>query len=585
MTTNFCNSSELINLRSEMIQNKLPFDGDFTLNGTWQRYSRKNNGEKDEWYIGNVHENFLMCTFGSWPRGDDNHYTYISKNMSPEQSEKFRVEFERQKKENYEKVILEREQARLKAADFIQGCKTSKDHAYSIKKKMAGTHLIHEDCLIVPYEDIEGNLSTYERIMSDGSKRSQSGGKRKGCFSRKGKLQDADTIYLCEGYATACTIYEATGKPTLGCGSVNNIIGVAAQLKIRYPTAKLCLCQDVGKAADEVSVKFKEHFGTVFKTKSQKDGYDFNDLHVEHGIEEAKKIIVKFKITGLKISELMEKDCPPIEYLIENQITKGSCTLVHSRGGVGKSRFLYEMALSLVERDINTETGVEYPKETSPARFLWWHVKTNSKVLYIDTELSVAGIQQRFREPIERRKSQFHDEDIMIVSKILLQEEGTYFNLYNAETKESMDDLMDWADVIIIDNLQNALVDEDIDAPTKENDAVSWRVFYSWLRSYMSKGKTFFLAHHTGKSGEYRGTSRMEGDVDNMFKLERPDDSLDFDRDNVKLAFLFHVEKGRDIPFDGQKSFLATINPESRFKYKWNLSWLEDLSKKNKKTK
>lgn len=52
-------------------------------------------------------------------------------------------------------------------------------------------------------------------------------------FWMLGHLEDADTLYLAEGFATGATIAEVTGKPCAVAYSASNLVSVAGILKQR----------------------------------------------------------------------------------------------------------------------------------------------------------------------------------------------------------------------------------------------------------------------------------------------------------------------------------------------------------------
>lgn len=174
----------------------------------------------------------------------------------------------------------------------------------------------------IPLRDADGKFWNFQRIYStkfkqaDGAmvdKFTTEGARSKGTFFLLGGpkvIGDSETIYICEGYATATSVYQA-----LGIGPVTvavalyaaNLPDVASQLRARHPTSPIVICADndkwkpgSGNAGREWAEKAREAIGeNVFvrypvfpgaqaDPESGKGPTDFNDLHCLHGLETVK---------------------------------------------------------------------------------------------------------------------------------------------------------------------------------------------------------------------------------------------------------------------------------------------------------
>src|SRR5699024_7093169 len=82
-------------------------------------------------------------------------------------------------------------------------------HGYLVSKGV-GAHGIRESGqqLLVPVY-VDGEISSLQKIASDGEKRFHPGGNIKNGYYFIG--EPGDTIVIAEGYATAASIHEATG--------------------------------------------------------------------------------------------------------------------------------------------------------------------------------------------------------------------------------------------------------------------------------------------------------------------------------------------------------------------------------------
>ncbi len=92
------------------------------------------------------------------------------------------------------------------------------------------------DNLIIPvlYENEIVNLQS---INQDGGKRFLAGGQVQGAYAFIGKADDVEKVgvVMAEGYATAASIYEATGKPVIIAFDAGNMVAVAERLAQNLP--------------------------------------------------------------------------------------------------------------------------------------------------------------------------------------------------------------------------------------------------------------------------------------------------------------------------------------------------------------
>lgn len=181
------------------------------------------------------------------------------------------------------------------------------DHPYLAKKGIEphGARLLRGDTLVIPLRDVGGKIWSAQGIGPDGAKQFERGGRIKGCFWSIGNLQEAAQILVCEGYATACTIHEATGLPVVAAMFANNLLPVCKAIRNAYPRTSITVCADSDRhtkdnpgltAADDAALTI----GAVCASPDFK-GYpddsshtDFNDLARVHpaGKDRVKEIIL-----------------------------------------------------------------------------------------------------------------------------------------------------------------------------------------------------------------------------------------------------------------------------------------------------
>lgn len=172
-------------------------------------------------------------------------------------------------------------------------------HAYLQRKGVRphGIRVETGDVLIVPLMDIDGTIRTLQRIYEDGTKRFLSGGAKAGHFTPiGGNLVGAETILLCEGWATGATAHEATGLPVVAAMDAGNLKRVAPILRTRFPTARLVILADndakPGRVTNPgVQAALAAARATDALVAIPPDPGDFNDLAAAHGLEAVRAVI------------------------------------------------------------------------------------------------------------------------------------------------------------------------------------------------------------------------------------------------------------------------------------------------------
>ncbi len=149
--------------------------------------------------------------------------------------------------------------------------------------------------LLIPVADTQGTLHGLQQITPDGSKRFNSGAAVSGHFHLLGDIRQL--LYLCEGYATAATIHEATRQAVACCFNAGNLKPVAQQLREAHPQARLVICADDDqwtesnpgrtKATEAAQATGAALVVPTFKDISSKPT-DFNDLQQLEGMDTVK---------------------------------------------------------------------------------------------------------------------------------------------------------------------------------------------------------------------------------------------------------------------------------------------------------
>ncbi len=98
--------------------------------------------------------------------------------------------------------------------------------------------------VLVPVRSAEGHLVGCQYIDAEGGKRFNTGMEKTGRFHLIGEAAKAERLLFAEGYATAASLYMATGWPVVAAFDAGNVEAVAAVLRPLYPDAQFVFCGD-----------------------------------------------------------------------------------------------------------------------------------------------------------------------------------------------------------------------------------------------------------------------------------------------------------------------------------------------------
>lgn len=202
-------------------------------------------GSANGWYVLREQSGRQFATFGSWKTGQQHHWQ--DRRMA-EMSKAERAELQRAKAEALRLRDAEQakvhEAARAKAQRLWNHARPAPDsHPYLVKKRVRGFGARQlGEALLIPARDAAGVLHTVQFVYPDGQKRFLTGGRIKGCYCPIGR--PADVLLLAEGFATAATLFEATGHATAACFSAGNLVEVARCLRAKFPALKFVICAD-----------------------------------------------------------------------------------------------------------------------------------------------------------------------------------------------------------------------------------------------------------------------------------------------------------------------------------------------------
>lgn len=263
-------------------------------------------GKKNGWYVLHL-DGIPAGAFGSWKLGVTNNWcAKRDDELTPEQiAENKRRMAEARKQREREEALL-RSQAKEKAEKlWDRAGMVNAKHDYVVKKviRPVGAKQV-KNMIVLPLCDVDGELHSLQFIMPDGAKQFLTGGRKKGCFSWIGPpVKDTTTIFVVEGWATGCSVTEATGSPVAVCFDAGNLLPVCNALRSKHPDVQIAVCADddyqtdgnpgLTKAVEAAEAVGASGFKPDFGDQRPDGATDFNDMHQALGLDAVRAVLRK----------------------------------------------------------------------------------------------------------------------------------------------------------------------------------------------------------------------------------------------------------------------------------------------------
>jgi putative DNA primase/helicase len=118
-----------------------------------------------------------------------------------------------------------------------------RQHPYLINKRVK-PHCSrgYREALVIPLVNELGAIVNLQFIAPNGEKRFLSGGRKKGCYCLIG--ENKDTLLIAEGFATAASLHESTGKTAVIAFDAGNLAPVAETIRRQFPDARIIIAAD-----------------------------------------------------------------------------------------------------------------------------------------------------------------------------------------------------------------------------------------------------------------------------------------------------------------------------------------------------
>lgn len=255
------------------------------------------------------------------------------------------------------------------------------------------------------------------------------------------------------------------------------------------------------------------------------------------------------EIATVELSELFDMDIRPREFVLEPVLPEQGLVMIHGFRGLGKTHCSIGIAVAVA----------------SAGEFLKWKAPGAAGVLFIDGEMPAALLQERFRNAVR-----MGGREVTCPVTILtpdMQAPGVPMpDLSTLEGQAAVERVIrDEHRLIILDNLSCL-------TSGVENEGEGWLPVQGWALRQRAKGRAVLMMHHSGKSGQQRGTSRREDVLDTVIGLHRPHDYSP----EQGARFEVHIEKGRQMQGEGAAAFEAHLTLGRDGKSVWRVTDLRD---------
>lgn len=230
----------LSDLASEINSNLGSAPSSIALDNKYHRFDIGNKRNKAGWLIGKEwtynSKTYFAATYGAWNLGNEK-FQFVSWSKEEEVNNKgLKKELkllEQKLKAEEEALQIEREEKIMKTFSTFKPL-LNNDNKYLKRKQVqcfSGLYQDDKSVLVVPvYSDFNKTICGYQKVF--GKHKSFPVGQRlQGNFFIFGDVHASSYIYVCEGIATAGSIYDVTGIPVVSCFNAGNIPNVVSKIK------------------------------------------------------------------------------------------------------------------------------------------------------------------------------------------------------------------------------------------------------------------------------------------------------------------------------------------------------------------
>jgi phage/plasmid primase-like uncharacterized protein len=483
-------------LRAAIIETGLIPPGDIILDGKLHRFASGTkgsggHGDKPGWYIA-FGDGVPAGRFGCWRAGVESTWRAdVGRKLT--QAE----EMAHARRMSEAKALRDAEQARKREVAintvekiWVDCMAASPDHPYLTRKGIHthGARVTGDGRLVVPLYDQDGTLSSLQYIDADGGKLYHAGAPTGGRFWQVGTLDEPGTLYVAEGFATAATIHEVSGRPCIVAYSASNLVPVTGILRdIHGATQDIVIVAD--NDASGVGQRYAEQAAAKHGARfiMPPEAGDANDF-VQAG-HDLTALLVPPKDDWLVRGLAFRSQPAPISWLVKRWLQDKALIMVHGPSGGGKTFVVLDWCLRI-------SSGVTE----------WGGNKVRpGTVVYLAGE---------GHHGLRGRLAAWHTAHVDVDADIWLSRDGCDLNTPAGYMRvvDNIRALPKRPSLIVVDTLHRFLLGD-------ENSAQDAKTMLDACGALMAEfGCSVLLVHHTGVSDEAqhraRGSSAWRGALD-----------------------------------------------------------------------
>ena len=344
-------------LRVAMSDSGIPPPDDIILDGRIRRFPT--NGKPSDtsgWYIGYESYNGSPAAgaFGDWRTGMEQTWRAdIGRKMNhieemAHQRRMAEIKATRAKEDDDRRATAaERAREMWEAAG-----PAGDDHPYIARKGITNPgcwRVAPDGRLMSQVLDDQGHIAGLQFIDHEGIKKFLSGTKAGGGYTWiGGDLRAAGRAYLCEGLATAASIFEATGAPVVAAYSAGNLPAVATMLRAQLgPTFDLRICADNDQSGTGQREATKAAEATGARLIIPPTEGDANDYAQSGGdllaLLEPKTTDHTTEAGYLEDADTFASQPAPLKWHIKRWLQARALFMIHGPSGGGKTFALLDM--------------------------------------------------------------------------------------------------------------------------------------------------------------------------------------------------------------------------------------------------
>jgi len=262
------------------------------------------------------------------------------------------------------------------------------------------------------------------------------------------------------------------------------------------------------------------------------------------------------RLRSLSLGELLDKQLPAREYLLEPLIRQSESMMLWAATGVGKTMAALSIAVAIA----------------GGGKFLGWQAPRPRRVFYVDGEMHIEDLQSRLRvllDAVEGIDHQAVRKNLRLLARSYQDPEVEFPDL---GTEDGQDEIYGRArnyasDLVILDNFSVlASVDD-------ENDAASMQPVLRFLLRMKQADIATLLVHHSNKGGnDYRGSSKIATTFEVMIGL-KPCQGI---ASRHPTAFELEFSKYRGLRNDTIKRTTVWLEETSQGSMRWRYKESED---------